>query len=250
MPYGGDMKGYDTETYGERIADIYDELYEGMLDTDSTVEFLGRLAGKGPVLELAIGTGRVALPLAERGIEVRGIDSSEAMVERLRAKPGGEGLQVTMGNFAEVGVEGRYPLIYVVFNSLFALTTQEDQVRCFQGVGDHLEDGGTFVIEVFVPELSRFDRGQRVSADRVEVDRVVLEASLHDPVGQRVTSQHVVIGETGTRLVPVHIRYAWPSELDLMARLAGLRRRERWGGWRGEYFTAESVRHVSVYEKP
>jgi hypothetical protein len=154
-----------------------------------------------------------------------------------------------MGDFAEVGVEGRFSLIFVVFNTLFALTSQEEQVRCFRGVAEHLEEGGRFVVEVFVPDLARFDRGQRVSADRVEVDRVVLEASLHDPVGQRVVSQHVVIDETGNRMVPVHIRYAWPSELDLMARLAGLNLKDRWGGWRGEFFTADSVRHISVYEK-
>jgi SAM-dependent methyltransferase len=249
MPYPGDMKGYDATTYGDRIADIYDELYEGMLDTESTVEFLAELAGKGPVLELAVGTGRVALPLAERGIEVHGIDSSDSMVERLRAKEGGDRIQVTMGDFAEVGVDGRFTLIYVVFNTLFALTSQEEQVRCFRNAAEHLEEEGHFVVEVFVPDLSRFDRGQRVSADRVEVDRVVLEASLHDPVGQRVVSQHVVMSESSTRIVPVHIRYAWPSELDLMARLAGLRLKNRWGGWRREYFTAESARHVSVYEK-
>ncbi len=249
MPYPGEMQGYDHTTYGDHIADIYDELYEGMLDTESTVEFLAKLAGDGPVLELAIGTGRVALPLVERGIEVHGIDSSQAMVEKMRAKPGGDRIPVNMGDFAGVPVEGRYGLIFVVFNTLFALTSQEDQVRCFRNVADHLEDGGRFVVEVFVPDLGRFDRGQRVSADRVEVDRVVLEASLHDPVGQRVISQHVVISESGNRMVPVHIRYAWPAELDLMARLAGLSLKDRWGGWRGEYLTAESVRHVSVYEK-
>jgi SAM-dependent methyltransferase len=249
MPHGGEMKGYDEETYGQRIADIYDDLYEGMLDTESTVEFVAKLAGDGPVLELAVGTGRVALPLAERGIEVHGIDSSEAMVERLRAKPGGDRIQVTMGDFAQVGVKGRYPLIFVVFNTLFALASQDEQVRCFQNVAEHLEDEGCFVVEVFVPDMSRFDRGQRVSADRVEVDRVVLETTLHDPVGQRATSQHVIISDGKIRLVPVHIRYAWPSEIDLMARVAGLRLKERWAGWQGEFFTAESVRHVSVYEK-
>jgi SAM-dependent methyltransferase len=249
MPYPGDMQGYDATTYGERIADIYDELYEGMLDTESTVEFLADLAGEGPVLELAIGTGRVALPLSGRGVEVHGIDASEAMVEALRAKDGGDRISVTMGDFAEVAVEGRYDLIFVVFNTLFALTSQEEQVRCFRNVAEHLENDGHFVVEVFVPDLARFDHGQRVSADRVEVDRVVLEASLHDPVGQRVVSQHIVITESGNRVVPVHIRYAWPSELDLMARLAGLRLKDRWAGWRGEFFTADSVRHVSVYEK-
>jgi hypothetical protein len=249
MPYPGDMKGYDATTYGDRVADIYDELYEGMLDTESTVEFLADLAGKGPALELAIGTGRVALPLAGRGVEVHGIDASEAMVEALRAKDGGEHISVTMGDFSEVAVDGRYSLIFVVFNTLFALTSQEEQVRCFRNVAEHLEDHGHFVVEVFVPDLARFDHGQRVSADRVEVDRVVLEASLHDPVGQRVVSQHIVISESGNRVVPVHIRYAWPSELDLMARLAGLRLKDRWAGWRRELFTADSVRHVSVYEK-
>jgi SAM-dependent methyltransferase len=249
MPYPGEMKGYDAATYGERVADIYDELYEGMLDTESTVEFLADLAGNGPVLELAIGTGRVALPLVTRGIEVHGIDASESMVNALRAKEGGERIPVTMGDFADVGVEGRFSLIFVVFNTLFALTSQEEQVRCFRNVAEHLEEGGRFVVEVFVPNLARFDRGQRVAADRVEVDRVVLEASLHDPVGQRVVSQHVVIDESGNRMVPVHIRYAWPSELDLMARLVGLNLKDRWGGWRGEFFTADSVRHISVYEK-
>jgi SAM-dependent methyltransferase len=249
MPDPGEMNDYDATTYGERIADIYDQLYEGMLDTDSTVEFLADLAGKGPVLELAVGTGRVALPLVERGIEVHGIDASESMVKGLRQKEGGDRIPVTMGDFAEVEVEGTFTLIFVVFNTLFALTSQEDQLRCFRNVAEHLEDGGRFVIEVFVPDLARFDRGQRVSADRVEVDRVVLEASLHDPVGQRIVSQHVVISESGNRMVPVHIRYAWPSELDLMARLAGLNLKDRWGGWRGEFFTADSVRHISVYEK-
>ena len=249
MPYPGEMKGYDTTTYGERIADIYDELYEGMLDTGSTVEFLAKLAGNGPVLELAIGTGRVAVPLSARGVEVHGIDASESMVKALRAKEGGDRIHVTMGDFAEVGVEGRYPLIFVVFNTLFALTSQEDQLRCFRNVAEHLEDGGHFVVEVFVPDVARFDRGQRVSADRVEVDRVVMEVSLHDPVGQRIVSQHVVITESGNRMVPVHVRYAWPSELDLMGRLADLSLTDRWGGWRGEFFTADSVRHISVYEK-
>lgn len=243
------MEGYDPTTYGERIAPIYDELFEGVLDTESCVEFLAGLSGEGPVLELAVGTGRVALPLVEQGIRVHGIDVSESMVSRMREKPGGDAVQVTMGDFADVPVEGRYPLVFLVFNTLFALTSQEDQVRCFRNVAEHLTDGGVFVVECFVPDVARFDRGQRMSAERVDVDEVMLEAALHDPVGQRVVSQHVVLSEEGVRLYPVHIRYAWPSELDLMARLAGLRLRERWGGWRREYFTADSVRHISVYDR-
>src|SRR5919198_176202 len=189
------MTDYDAATYGERIADVYDARYGGRLDTDATVAFLAELAAGGPVLELGIGTGRVALPLAERGVEIHGIDASEAMVVRLRAKPGGSDIPVTIGDFAEVGVEGQFSLVFVVFNTFFALLTQDDQVR------------------------------------------------------QRITAQHVVIGGDGIRLYPVRLRYAWPSELDLMARLAGLRLRERWGGWRREPFSASSTQHVSVYER-
>ena len=240
------MKDYDETTYGERIADVYDEWYAG-LDPAPAAETLARLAGGGPALELAIGTGRIALPLAARGVEVHGIDTSEAMVARLRAKPGGERIPVTMGDFADVGVEGRYALVYVAFNTFFALTSQEEQVRCFANVAAHLADGGIFVLEVFVPDLARFDRGQRVNATRVEADEVLLDLALHDPLTQSVSSQHVQIDASGVRLRPVQIRYAFPAELDLMARLAGLELRERWAGWSGEPFTAASGAHVSVY---
>lgn len=240
------MEGYGPETYGERIAGVYDGLYGEALDTEGAV---AELAGPGPVLELAIGTGRLALPLAERGLEVHGIDASEAMVGRLREKPGGDRIPVTVGDFAGVGVEGRYRLIFVAFNTFFALTTQDDQVRCFANAAGHLADDGVFVLEVFFPDLARFDRGQRVGASKVELDEVVLEASRHDPVAQRTHSQHVHITEAGVRLYPVVVRYAFPSELDLMARLAGLRLRERSGGWRKEPFTEQSGRHVSVYER-
>jgi SAM-dependent methyltransferase len=199
------------------------------------------------VLELAIGTGRLALPLAERGLEVHGIDASEAMVAKLREKPGSDRIPVTMGDFADVGVDGDYALIFIGFNTLFGLLTQEDQLRCFTNATAHLADGGVFVIEVFVPDLARFDRGQRVQTTTVDVDRVMLDASRHDHVAQRVDSQHIVITESGTRLYPVSIRYAFPAELDLMARLAGLELVNRWGGWRRQPFDADSPRHVSVY---
>jgi SAM-dependent methyltransferase len=243
------MEGYGPATYGDRIADTYDELYAETLDTDRAVEALAELAGGGPVLELAIGTGRLALPLAERGLEVHGIDVSERMVARLRAKPGGDAIPVTMGDFAEVPVEREFALIFVAFNTLFGLLTQEDQVRCFVNVAKHLAEGGVFVVEAFVPDLARFDRGQRTQVTQVDANRVMFDASRHDPVEQRIDSQHVVISEDGTRLYPVSIRYAFPSELDLMARLAGLELRERWGGWTREPFTAESGRHVSVYAR-
>jgi SAM-dependent methyltransferase len=240
------LKDYGPETYGDRIADVYDGIYQNP-DTDEAVETLAELAGGGPVLEFAIGTGRLALPLAERGLKVQGIDASEAMVEKLRGKPGGDRIPVTMGDFADVDVEGQFSLIFVAFNTLFALLTQEDQLRCFENAAARLADDGVFVIEVFFPDLARFDRGQRMQATAVDADRVMLDASRHDPVAQRVDSSHIVITEAGMKLYPVIVRYAFPPELDLMARLAGLHLRERWGGWRREPFAASSQRHVSVY---
>jgi SAM-dependent methyltransferase len=240
------MEGYGPATYGDRIADVYDELYTG-LDTDATVETLAGLAGGGPVLELAIGTGRLALPLAERGLELHGIDASEAMVAKLREKPGGDRIAVTMGDFADVGVEGRYPLVFIGFNTFFALLTQDDQLRCFANVAEHLADGGLFVLEAFFPDLARYDRDQRVNVVRLDTGEVMLDAARHDPVAQRIQASHVVVSEAGTKLYPVNLRYAFPSELDLMARLAGLELKERWGGWRKEEFGPGSPRHVSVY---
>lgn len=239
-------EGYGPETYGDRIADVYDALYSG-LNTEAAVECLAALAGDGPVLELAIGTGRLALPLAERGLEVHGIDASEAMVAKLREKPGGDAIPVTMGDFADVGVDGRYSLIFVGFNTFFALLTQEDQLRCFANVAERLADGGVFALEAFFPDLARFDRGQRVQLTRLDPDEVMLDASHHHPIEQRIESNHIVLTEQGIRFYPVNLRYAFPPEIDLMARLAGLELKERWGGWGREPFTEDSPRHVSVY---
>jgi SAM-dependent methyltransferase len=239
---------YDASTYGDRIASIYDELIEGKFDTEGAVSFLAELAGPGPALELGIGTGRVALPLAERGVDVHGIDASEAMVEKLRSKPGGDRIPITLKDFATVDVEGAFSVVFVVFNTFFALVNQEDQVRCFGGVSERLTPDGVFVLEAFVPDVSRFGRyHQRVEAGDLSLDRVRLEVARHDPVTQRIDGQHVVISEKETKLYPVHLRYAWPSELDLMAQLAGLRLRERWGSWRRDPFTESSERHISVY---
>ena len=219
-------------------------------DTEDTVGFLSDLAGPGPVLELGIGTGRVALPLAQRGHEVHGVDASEAMVEKLRAKIGGENIPVTIGDFAELDIEGEFSLVYVVFNTFFALLSQEEQVRCFENVARRLRDvGGVFVIEAFVPDMTRWDRNQRIDARHVGNDSVVLDAARHDPVEQRVVSNHLIVSGAGVKVYPVRLRYAWPSGLNLMARLAGLHLRERWGGWRREPFTVSSARHVSVYER-
>ncbi|HEX9377054.1 MAG TPA: class I SAM-dependent methyltransferase [Actinomycetota bacterium] len=244
---------YGTETYGERWASIYDAWTAslGFLAEGETVASkLVDLAGGGPALELAIGTGRVALPLSEMGVEVHGIDASPAMVAKLREKPGGEDIAVTMGDFADVAVDGRYRLVYVVFNTFFALRTQEDQVRCFANVTERLTDDGLFVLEAFMPDVTRFDRGQRVETLDIGLRGLALEAARHDAATQQVEAIQVMLEEgQPVRTYPVKLRYCYPSELDLMARLAGLRLRDRWGGWEGELFTSASPRHVSVYER-
>mgnify|MGYP001826415320 FL=1 len=239
------MEPYSEETYGDRIAGTYDDWYGGF--DEDTVATLRELAHGGRALELGIGTGRIALPLQQSGVEVHGIDASEAMVARLQAKPGGESIPVSLGDFAEVAVEGEFSLVYVLVNTFFALLTQDEQVRCFENVTRHLRADGVFLIEAFVPDLTRFDGGQAVRAIGVGNNEVRLEVSQLDPANQRVTSQQVVLTEQGTRLYPVQLRYAWPSELDLMARLAGLELRHRWDSWQCTPFTQESGKHISVY---
>jgi SAM-dependent methyltransferase len=244
------MAEYEASTYGERVAEAYERLMPAHIaaGAGATVEFLASVAKRPRALELGIGTGRIAIPLRERGFDVSGIDVSRAMVKKLRAKKGGASIPVEMGDFGDVKVRGKFPLIYVVWNTFFGLLTQEAQVRCFQRIARRLASDGVFVMEAFVPDLPSFDGGQRVRAIRVEVDTVNLEVTQHDQAAQTVTSMHVVMTEGGTRLYPVRLRYAFPPELDLMARLAGLRLRERFGGWRREPFTAASASHVSVYE--
>jgi SAM-dependent methyltransferase len=246
---------YGAATYGDRYADRYDELHHGIAvptgSLESCVDTLARLAGTGPVLELGIGTGRVALPLAEAGVEVHGLDASQAMVDQLRAKPGGDELPVTIGDFSAFDLGRTFPLVYLVFNTLFVLNTQEQQLACFDAVARHLEPGGRFVIEAFVPDLGRFDRGQRTQVRTVGLDHVWMELSVHDVATQRVDTQQIRIDDGGrTELRPIAMRYAWPAELDLMARLAGLVRAERWQDWSGTPFTSTSGFHITVYERP
>ena len=239
------METYTAATYGERIAGAYDDWYDTL--EEGTVPTLRELALGGRALELGIGTGRVALPLQHSGVEVHGIDASQAMVDRLRAKPGGQAIPVTLGDFADVAVEGEFSLIFALFTTFFSLLTQDDQVRCFQNVARHLSADGAFVIEAFVPDPARYDRGQDVRASHVGTEEVRLAVTKLDPVSQLITSQQVVLTEEGARLYPVRIRYAWPSELDLMARIAGLALRHRWENWQRAPFTPSSGRHVSVY---
>ena len=240
------MNFYSHETYGERVAGVYDEWFATF--DPHAIDLLAELAGDGPALELGIGTGRIALPLADKGIAVHGIDTAESMIARLRSKPGADRIPVTQGNFAEVPVDGKFALIYIAFNTFFALASQEEQVRCFRNVAAHLVPGGCFVIEAFVPDVTRFTGGQVNWATKVTVDEVQLDVGQHDLATQRVISQKIVITEGNVRLYPVQIRYCWPSELDLMAQLAGLRLRERWSNWKREPFTSESGQHISVYE--
>ncbi len=243
------MQGYQPiMSFDESNAEVYDDFaHRG--DEAATVAFLADLARPGPVLELAIGTGRIALPLAARGVLVDGIDFSPAMVAKLRAKPGGDQLSVTMGDFADVDVAGTYRLVYVVFNSLFNLLSQDDQVRCFENVALHLARDGSFVVEggcttAFLDDLHT---GQYVRAEAIGVDAVRLDILRLDSSTQMLYENHVSLSRNGVGFNPVVHRYAWPSELDLMARIAGLHLKQRWGGWNREAFTAASSNVISVY---
>lgn len=237
--------------FGEDVAARYDDDSRAMFDEVSlgrTVEVLAELAGDGAALELAVGTGRVALPLASRGVPVSGIELSRAMVERLRAKDGGQDIDVAIGDMATTRVEGRFRLVYLVFNTIGNLTTQDHQVECVANAAAHLEPGGTFVIEVGVPKLRGLPPGEDArlfshAPGYVGYDRYT------DVVAQQATSHHFVVDADGGREVRTPFRYVWPSELDLMARLAGLSLRDRWAGWDRSPFTGESTSHVSVWEK-
>jgi Methyltransferase domain len=247
------LKGYTPAmTFGPEGAAMLRDFENG--DEESAVAFLRAWAGDGPALELGIGTGRIALPLAATGIRVDGIEISPHVVEQMRKKPGGDRIDVTMGDFAEVDVPGTYRLIYCPGNSFFNLLTQEDEVRCFQNVAAHLEDDGAFVIESMVPDfLWRLEEQQYLHAEMIGVDQVRLDLLRHDPVNQMLDENHVSLTEGGIRFNPVMQRYAWPAEMDLMARMAGLSLRERWLGWERQRWTGRSMsnreRIVSVWTR-
>lgn len=241
----------DDGYFDERVAETYDESVAEISVAeivDPAVDVLAEIARSGRTLELGIGTGRIALPLARRGVSVHGIDVSQAMVARLRAKPGGEDIGVTIGDFATTRVDGSFSVVYLVFNTIMNLTTQAAQVACFGNAAVHLKPGGCFVIEATVPELRRLPPGETFH---------VFDASEHhwgideyDVATQGLTSHHFEIANGTVERLSIPFRYAWPSELDLMAQLAGMRLWSRWGGWKREPFTSESTKHVSVWEKP
>ena len=244
------MVGAEEGFFGERVAEHYDASSGEMFDPNvvgPAVDRLAALAGDGAALEFAVGTGRIALPLAERGVRVVGIDSSEAMLARLRDKPGAERVEALAGDMAATRVDGGFSLVYLVFNTIFNLTTQDGQVACFENAAAHLPSGGRFVIEARVPELQRLPLGQTVLPWRA--DAGAMSFYVYDVVTQRFSSQHFRFSEQGVRSTPVEFRYAWPAELDLMARIAGLSLEGRFGGWQGEPFTGLSRSHVSVYAK-
>jgi SAM-dependent methyltransferase len=241
-----DQDGY----FGERVAGSYDDSSVDMFEPDivgPTVDVLADLAGSGRALELGIGTGRVALPLARRGIRTHGIEMSRAMVSRLRAKPGGDAIGVTIGDFATTRVDGTFSVAYLVFNTIMNLTSQAAQVACFRNVAAHLEPNGCFVIEVGIPDLRRLPPGQTVVPFHVSPTRWAFD--VYDVATQAMSSNYVEVVDGRGQYTSIPFRFVWPAELDLMAQLAGLQLRERWAGWKREPFTSESRQHVSIWEK-
>lgn len=243
------MEGFDPATsFGHDVSRRYDGHRRG--DEEETVACLARLAAsRGDALELAVGTGRIALPLTRAGVRVDGIELSPHMVDRMREQPGGRDVDVVLGDMSRVRTGRTYGLVYLVYNTIGNLLTQEDQVRCFENAARHLAEDGVFVLECRIPAAPSWPGRQLVDVEGVGVDSVELGVSRYDPVTQVLDLNHVRIGTDGLLLMPIRLRLAHPPEFDLMARLAGLRLRERWGGWNGEPFTAASWRHVSVYER-
>jgi len=240
----------DDGYFDEGVAARYDESAADMFDAgvvEPVVDLLAELAGSGRALELGIGTGRIALPLAQRGVPVHGIELSNAMAARLRAKQAGEDVGVTIGDFATATVDGTFSVAYLVFNTILNLTTQAAQVACFCNVAAHLEPGGCFVIEVGVPGLRELPPGETYHVFHMSENRWGIDE--YDVANQGLTSHHFEIVDGRLERFSVPFRYAWPSELDLMAELAGMKLRDRWSGWKQEPFTSESRKHVSVWEK-
>jgi SAM-dependent methyltransferase len=243
------MKGYTPASYGDSFAgDDFEEIFAFLPDLDTMVDVLAKTAGQGPVLELGVGTGRVARPLAERGIAVDGVDVSSVMLSKLRRSAADLPIRAVQADLAQFTPTRRYSLVFCVWNTFYSLRTSEEQARCVRMVADALLPDGMFVIEAFVPDPEYFADGQEVRVREITADSVSLQVSLHDATRQTVASQHVVIREDRIRLHPHEIRYAWPHEVDEMASTAGLRLKERWAGWRRQPFDGAATEHVSVYE--
>jgi SAM-dependent methyltransferase len=242
--------GIDAASYGERFADVYDDWYGDITDVVACTTTLARLAGSRTVLELGVGTGRLAIPLAERGVEVVGVDSSPAMLVKLAAKPGSDRVEAVLGDMADPPLgDRRFGLVFVAFNTFFNLASADEQQRCLDAVARLLDDDANFVLEAFVPPDEHDGPDRTVAPTRLTTDRVVLTATIHDRPAQTITGQHIDITEARTTLRPWKIRYASPAQLDAMAEKAGLRLVDRWAGWVGEPFDPDSPAHVSVYAR-
>ncbi len=243
------MEGFGPTSFGTLNAADYDRTQDPGT-TPQAVDLLTELAGHGRVLELAIGTGRVAIPMAQRGVRIEGLDASAEMIAEMRKKPGADTIPAVVGDMEDVPVEGPFDFAFLIFNTLFNLMSQEAQVRCFQNTAARLAPGGAFLIEAFVPDVTQFTKGRSFLTQKVDYEGVVLEAAVHHPVTQTVDYHYIRITRSGINTRPLVMRYAWPCEIDLMARLAGLTLESRWGGWDRTPFTAQSQMHVSLYRKP
>jgi SAM-dependent methyltransferase len=247
----GEPLPFDPGEYGRHIGALYDSLVDAAFptDTDATVALLAELADGGPVLEFGVGTGRLALPLARLGLPVSGIDGSAEMLDQLRNKPGGAAMPLRVGNFADTRLDGDFALVVLAANTIFALPSQDAQVQAFRNAAAHLRPGGHFVLEAWVPDVGDFRAGRALRIVSVQDRRVVLEAAELEPVEQHMRTTKLFCGPDGLQAFPANHRYAWPAELDLMARLAELNRVHRWASWRRDPYTAISRQHVTVYRK-
>lgn len=245
------MERIDISTYGDAIAEMFDA--NGWAgdpgDTEDTIEWLAKNSGAGPVLELGVGTGRVAVPLAQKGIAVHGMDASEGMLAQLRAKPGGDLVTLHVQDFTDFSLEMRFSMVYAVFDTLPFITDQEAQIRCFEKVAAVLEPGGRFVVQTSIPDPARYDRGQRTQTLRVEEDHVVITFNRRERMSQISSIQFAVLSEQGMQFFPMRVRTVMPSEMDLMARLGGLTPESRWGDWSGRPLRDSDDRHISIYRK-
>jgi SAM-dependent methyltransferase len=236
--------------FDDDVADTYDDEVSDEFAPeviDATVSFLGALAPGGSALELGIGTGRIALPLSERGVRVEGIDLSSAMANKMTLKPGGKEIRVVLGDFATTRMDRTFDLVYLLFNTIMNLTRQSDQAACFANAASHLEPGGRFVVEVMIPDLRRLPPGEVIRPYTVQLDAISFD--VYDVANQGLVSHHYRVNGDHLELHSVPFRYVWPAELDLMATMAGMELRHRWSGWHREPFTSESTKHVSVWEK-
>ncbi len=240
---------YDPAAYGRAVAADYDSLYRAVPEADEAVEVLAQLAGGEPVLEMGIGTGRLAVPLHSRGVAVAGIDASEEMVQRLRAKPGGDAIPVVVGDFSEARVDGEFAVVVLALHTIFGLPTPERQIRCFENAAHHLRTGGVFVLEARVVDPGDFRGGQAIEPRFSDGEQVEIQIQRYDGLTQRMDVTNVHLSNSGVRLNTYVNQYTSPREFDLMARIAGLRLRDRWEDWRRTPFTAHSRRHISIYER-